>query len=68
MKNLDLKISGMSCDACVSHVSKALKSVAGVASVRVDLASASAHIEGSDLDADKLIAAVEEEGYGAQSA
>ena len=67
MENLNLKISGMSCDACVSHVSKALQSVAGVANVSVDLASASAHIEGKDLDADKLIAAVEEEGYEAQN-
>ncbi len=68
MENLNLKISGMSCDACIGHVSKALQSVAGVSNVNVDLEHGSAYVEGDNLDADKLIAAVEEEGYQAQSA
>ena len=68
MENLNLKISGMSCSACVGHVSRALQSVAGVSRVSVDLERGSAHIEGSNLDADRLIAAVEEEGYEAKIA
>ena len=68
MENLDLKIGGMSCSACVGHVSKALQSVAGVSSASVDLESGNAHVEGLNLDADALVAAVEEEGYEAQMA
>ena len=66
MQTLVLKIRGMSCEACVGHASKALQSVAGVSNVSVDLGRGSAHVEGNGLDADKLIAAVEEEGYQAQ--
>ena len=68
MQNLNLKIDGMSCSACVGHVTKALESVAGVSNVSVDLERGSAHVEGQSLDLDELIAAVEEEGYEAQSA
>ena len=65
MSKIDLKITGMSCGACVSHVTKALESVAGVRTTSVDLASQTARVEGENLDAAALVAAVEEEGYGA---
>lgn len=68
MENLNLKINGMSCAACVGHVSKALQSVAGVSNVQVELERGIAHVAGNNLDANKLIAAVEEEGYEAQNA
>lgn len=68
MENLNLEISGMSCAACVGHVTRALQSVAGVSNVSVDLERGNAHIQGNDLDANQLIAAVEEEGYEAESA
>ena len=65
METLDLKISGMSCGACVQHVTKALQSVPGVASAVVDLAAQSARVQGQGLDVAQLQAAVEEEGYQA---
>lgn len=65
---INLKISGMSCGACVGHVTKALQSVPGVSSALVDLESKSARVEGENLDLKQLQAAVEEEGYSAQSA
>jgi copper chaperone len=66
MSNITLKITGMSCGACVSHVTKALESVSGVRTASVDLASQTAHIAGEHLNDTALIAAVEEEGYGAE--
>jgi copper ion binding protein len=59
-----LKIEGMSCDHCVRHVSEALKGVAGVGSVKVDLKTKSAEVEHGDLvNTDALRSAVEEAGY-----
>jgi copper chaperone len=68
MKNIKLNIEGMSCGACVGHVTRGLQNVPGVQSAVVDLASASAQVSGEELDAAKLIEAVEEEGYQAQIA
>lgn len=68
METLNLKISGMSCGACVGHVTKALQSAPGVQSAVVDLATQSARVQGQGLDLAQLKAAVEEEGYQAQAA
>lgn len=66
MQTIELKISAMTCGACVSHVTKALQSAPGVQSAVVDLESATARVEGENLDKAALVEAVEEEGYGAQ--
>lgn len=66
MQTIELKISGMTCGSCVSHVTKALQSVSGVQTAVVDLTSATARIQGENLDKAALVEAVEEEGYGAQ--
>jgi len=66
MQTIELRISGMTCGSCVSHVTKALQSAPGVQSAVVDLASATAHIQGESLDKAALVEAVEAEGYGAQ--
>ena len=66
MQTIELKVSGMTCGSCVSHVSKALQNVPGVHNAVVDLASGSARVEGEHLDKAALVAAVEEEGYTAQ--
>lgn len=65
MSKIELKIAGMSCGACVSHVTAALEAVAGVRSAQVDLGRAAAQVEGDSLDSAVLIAAVEDEGYKA---
>lgn len=57
-------VKGMTCDNCVQHVTKAVQELSGVKAVKVDLASNSAEVEG-DIDAAKVIAAIEEEGYEA---
>ncbi|PQV62819.1 Copper chaperone CopZ [Abditibacterium utsteinense] len=66
MQTIELKISGMTCGSCVSHVTKALQSASGVQTAIVDLASGTARIQGENLDKAALVEAVKEEGYGAQ--
>ena len=65
MQTIELKISGMTCGACVGHVTKGLQSVVGVHNVVVDLAGAKATVSGESLDVSQLVGAVEEEGYEA---
>jgi copper chaperone CopZ len=65
MQTIQLNISGMTCGACVGHVTQGLQSVSGVQSVVVDLASNTATVSGEVLDLSQLVEAVNEEGYGA---
>ncbi|MFC1542487.1 heavy metal translocating P-type ATPase [Pseudomonadota bacterium] len=62
-----LQITGMNCAGCVGKVETALKGVAGVREVRVNLANRTAHIESEDGDdpTQALIKAVEAAGYKA---
>lgn len=60
----NLKVEGMTCHHCVMAVTKALESVDGVRSAKVDLEAGRAEVDGvADLQA--MIAAVQEEGYQA---
>lgn len=62
-----LKVTGMSCGACVNHVTKALQSVAGVKLAAVDLSSGAATVKhDEDAKAEAMVEAVEEAGYHAQ--
>ncbi|MDR2500421.1 MAG: heavy-metal-associated domain-containing protein [Treponema sp.] len=59
-----LKIEGMSCEHCVRHVTQALKDVAGVSAVSVNLKDKSALVEHADpVSLDALKNAVLEAGY-----
>jgi Cu+-exporting ATPase len=58
-----LPVRGMTCASCVAHVEKALRAVPGVDSVAVNLATESAAVETTALDAGALRRAVEEAGY-----
>ncbi|WP_407543400.1 heavy metal-associated domain-containing protein (plasmid) [Deinococcus radiomollis] len=61
----ELNISGMTCGHCQTAVTKALKSVPGVENAQVNLQTGKAVVEGQ-VDPQALLAAVTEEGYGAQ--
>ncbi|WP_309571980.1 cation transporter [Deinococcus sp.] len=63
----ELNITGMTCGHCVKAVEGALKSIPGVQTVTVDLASGHATVQG-DADTQAMLAAVTEEGYAAQVA
>jgi copper chaperone len=67
MNTTELNVSGMTCGHCLAAVTKALKTVAGVTDAHVDLASGKATVTGTP-DPQALIAAVTDEGYGAQVA
>ena len=61
-----LPISGMTCAACVSHVSHALEELPAVTDVNVSLASEKASIQLSDsrLRVAEFVDALEDAGYG----
>ena len=62
-----LKISGMSCGHCVSHVKSALEGIEGVSQADVSLGNHEAEVtlSGEVVDAD-LFEAVEAAGYQAE--
>lgn len=67
MTSIELKVSGMTCGACVRHVTAALQPLAGVERVEVDLAAGLALIDGT-ADSAMLIATLDKAGYPAQIA
>jgi copper ion binding protein len=61
-----LKVTGMSCEHCVKHVTEALESIEGVKKVKVSLKAGEAlidHAEAVPLDA--MLQAVSDAGYSA---
>ncbi len=66
---LTLPITGMTCAACVSHVTHALEDVPGVEDVRVNLATenASVTLGQSAPQLDALADAIEDAGYGVRT-
>ena len=62
---IKLKVTGMTCNHCVMHVTKALKGVSGVKKADVSLERGEATVEGSPK-VGELIAAVQEAGYEAE--
>ncbi|MEJ2480355.1 MAG: cation transporter [Acidihalobacter sp.] len=65
MSDINLKITGMSCEHCVRAATKALEGVPGVESAEVTLTPGGAVVHG-EADNAALIAAVKEEGYEAE--
>jgi copper chaperone CopZ len=67
MSTIDLQVQGMTCGACVRHVTQALAPITGVDAVDVDLNSGQVRVEGNP-DGAALLAALDEAGYPAQLA
>ncbi|HJB55498.1 MAG TPA: heavy metal translocating P-type ATPase [Candidatus Olsenella avistercoris] len=64
-----LNVTGMMCQHCVAHVTKALEGVAGVSSVSVSLEDGTATVEAAeDVTNEALVAAVVDAGYEAEVA
>ena len=61
-----LKVTGMTCGGCTSAVTRALVAVDGVHNVNVSLAGGEAKVDFDEnmTSPEKLIAAVQEAGYG----
>lgn len=62
-ESIVLRIEGMTCGHCAMAVTRALKQVAGVSDVQVDLPGKAARVTHSGVAAAALQAAVENEGY-----
>jgi copper chaperone CopZ len=68
MTAITLHISGMTCEHCVRAVENALNAIPGIAA-RVSLEEKLARIEAEPgIDIERLVHAVEEEGYSATPA
>ncbi|WP_335999578.1 heavy metal translocating P-type ATPase [Acinetobacter johnsonii] len=68
LQPIELTIEGMTCASCVGRVEKALKSVEGVESAHVNLATEKATIQASSsVTRDSLIQAVTKAGFEAKS-
>lgn len=65
MEQTELQITGMMCEACVGHVTKALESVAGVTKADVTLEAGRAKVYHDGATRQALQEAVAEEGYAA---
>ena len=63
MDKTHLKIEGMTCQHCVSHVTEALEGVAGVASAKINLKKGEAVVKSEDASLEQLRAAVAAAGY-----
>jgi Cu+-exporting ATPase len=62
--DLTFKVAGMTCASCVARVEKALKSVPGVDSASINLATEKASVRAaSNVDPGSVYAAVEKAGY-----
>jgi len=63
-----LAVEGMTCPSCVRHVGEALKDVAGVEKVELDLRNGIAVVlhDATEAPIDRLIEAVREAGYESQ--
>ena len=64
-RTVRLRVGGMTCGHCSSHIEKVLAAMEGVTSATVDLASAQATVVGT-ASADALVAAVEAAGKMAE--
>ncbi|GGB77095.1 heavy-metal-associated domain-containing protein [Deinococcus soli (ex Cha et al. 2016)] len=67
MTQTELTITGMTCGHCQTSVTHALRAVPGVTGAQVNLSTGTATVQGS-AQAEALIAAVLDEGYGARIA
>lgn len=67
-QRIALRITGMSCDHCVMHVTRALQGVPGVTEVQVPgWESGRAEVTArADVPDTALVEAVQEAGYGAE--
>ena len=62
----ELQVEGMSCNHCISRVTKSVKEVDAAATVDVNLASKTVRIE-STADVDDVCATLTEAGYPAKA-
>ena len=68
LQHLDYVVAGMICDHCKIAVTEEVTRVAGVSSVDVDLETKLVRVHGTGVDAQAVVAAIDEAGYDAIAA
>lgn len=70
MTTTTLKVTGMTCGHCARAVGDALGGLEGVQSADVDLEGGRAVVTYDDdrVDTSRMVAAIQDEGYGAEAA
>ena len=63
MSTLTYSVPGVSCAHCQSAITNEVEALAGVEAVDVDLQTKVVTVTGDPLDADAIIAAIDEAGY-----
>ncbi len=63
MTSITYSVPDVSCDHCRSAITSEVSTVAGVASVEVDLDSKTVTVIGDSLDEQAIVAAIDEAGY-----
>jgi len=68
ISEIELKISGMTCAACVARIEKNLKKTQGIVDVSVNLVTETAKVKFIDsiIDTNQIIKIIEKTGYGAR--
>ncbi|MEV6055098.1 heavy-metal-associated domain-containing protein [Streptomyces sp. NPDC052107] len=64
MDQKQYNVTGMSCEHCAASIREEVSEVPGVSEVVVDLAANAVTVHGTDLDDERLRAAIVEAGYG----
>ncbi|MFF5013605.1 heavy-metal-associated domain-containing protein [Streptomyces sp. NPDC001165] len=68
MAQKQYNVTGMSCEHCAASIREEISEVPGVSDVVVDLTANAVTVHGTDLDDDRLRAAIVEAGYGVTDA
>jgi len=63
MEKREIKVMGMTCQNCVSHVRRALMNVEGISSVDIELDTGRVQVSGDHIDSGALEKAVTNAGY-----
>ncbi|WP_369390799.1 heavy-metal-associated domain-containing protein [Streptomyces sp. CG1] len=64
MDQKQYNVTGMSCEHCAASIREEVSEVPGVSEVVVDLAGNAVTVHGTDLEDERLRAAIVEAGYG----
>jgi copper chaperone len=67
MKEITIKISGMSCEHCVKNVKKALQNIDGVTSVDVKIGEAVLSLDSDSVTMKDIEKAIADAGYSLES-
>ncbi len=63
---LEFRVTGMHCNKCVAHVTRALTSIEEVSSVAVSLDGGEASVQPASVSPQRILDALSREGYSAE--